>query len=81
MVDAATPIAGVNEPVVRVVLGKEALLGVPEVCQMTGLCPATASRLMKETGKCLFLHRRLFVLESSFLNYLHELEVSDPCTL
>ncbi len=81
MADAITPGAGVNEPVVRVILGKETLLGIPEVCQMTGFCPATASRLMKETGKCLFLHRRLYVLESSFLNFLHELEVSDPCTL
>ncbi len=81
MVDAITPEAGFNEPVVRVVLGKETLLGIPEVCQMTGLCPATASKLMKETGKCLQLHRRLYVLESSFLNFLHEQEVSNPCTL
>ncbi|VWL93840.1 Uncharacterised protein [Collinsella intestinalis] len=81
MLDAMNPNAGVDEPVVRVVLGKEALLGIPEICQMTGLCPVTASKLMKETGKCLQLHRRLYVLESSFLNFLHDLEVSDPCRL
>lgn len=81
MTSIDTPNAGVNEPVVRVVLGWETLLGIPEVCQMTGLCPVTASKLMKETGKCLQLHRRLYVLESSFLNFLHEQEVSNPCEI
>lgn len=36
---------------------------------------------MKESGRCLKLHSRLFVIESSFFEYLHELEVSDPCSL
>lgn len=81
MLDTMKPNAVVDEPAVRVVLGKEALLGVPEICQMTGLCPVTAAKLMKETGKCLQLHRRLYVLESTFLNFLHEQEASNPCSL
>lgn len=79
MTSIDAPNAGVAEPVVHVVLGRETLLGRPEICQITGLCPTTASKLMKETGKCLQLHRRLYVLESSFFNYLHNLEVNEPC--
>lgn len=60
-------------------LGRECLLGIPEVCQMTGLSPVTASKLMKESGRAIALHRRIYILESSFFAYLHELEVSEPC--
>ena len=41
---------------------------------MTGFCPVTASKFMKESGRSLTLHRRVFILESSFYSYLHELE-------
>lgn len=63
----------------RIVLGRERLLDVPEICRLTGTSPATASKLMKETGCCLRLHSRLYVIESSFFTYLHRLEVSEPC--
>ena len=48
---------------------------------MTGLSPVTASKLMKESGRAIALHRRVYILESSFYAYLHELEVNDPCRL
>ena len=62
-------------------LGHERLLGIAEVCKITGLSPVTASKLMKESGRAIALHRRIFILESSFFSYLHELEVSEPCKL
>ena len=61
-------------------LGRERLLGISEICKMTGLSPVTASKLMKESG-AIALHRRVYILESSFYAYLHELEVNDPCRL
>lgn len=60
-------------------LGHERLLGISDVSNMTGLSPVTASKLMKESGRAIALHRRIYILESSFLAYLHELEVSGPC--
>lgn len=60
-------------------LGHERLLGIAEVCKITGLSPVTASKLMKESGRAIALHRRVYILESSFFCYLHELEVSKPC--
>lgn len=62
-------------------LGHERLLGIAEVCKITGLSPVTASRLMKESGRAIALHRRIYILESTFYSYLHELEASDPCRL
>lgn len=67
--------------IVPVILGRERLLGVPEVCKITGFCNVTASRLIKESGCGIKVHSRLFVLESSFFNYLHRLEVTEPCSL
>lgn len=55
-------------------LGRERLLGIPDVCAITGFCPAVASTFMKESGRALELHRRVFILESSLFAYLHELE-------
>lgn len=72
----ASPAFSVNQN-----LGRERLLGIPEVCQVTGLSPVTASKLMKESGRAILLHRRVYILESSFFAYLHELEVSEPCRL
>ena len=68
-------------PSSRIVLGRERLLDIPEVCRLTGLGEATAAKLMKETGRCLKLHSRLYVIESSFFAYLHEMEVTAPCSL
>lgn len=62
-------------------LGHERLLGIAEVCKITGLSPVTASKMMKESGRAIALHRRIYILESSFFAYLHELEASEPCRL
>lgn len=62
-------------------LGCERLLGIAEVCKITGLSPVTASKLMKESGRAIALHRRIYILESSFFAYLRELEANEPCRL
>ena len=74
MVDSAVPKAGIVPAPPRVALGRERLLGVTEIRELT-------ASLMKESGRCRKLHSRLFVIESSFFEYLHELEVSDPCSV
>lgn len=79
MLESYSAGAGVHTPVNSTHIGRERLLGVPEVCQLTGMCPVTASKAMKESGRCIRLHRRLYVLESSFFRWLKELEVSQPC--
>lgn len=71
----------VTGTIVPVILGRERLLGVPEVCEITGFGNVTAARLIKESEHGIKVHSRLFVLESSFFNYLHRLEVNEPCTL
>lgn len=81
MDNIVAPEAGVIPVPSRIVLGSERLLDVPEICKLTGLGEATASKLMKETGRCFKLHRRLYVIESSFFAYLHEVEVNQPCSL
>lgn len=60
-------------------LRNERLLGISDVSKMTGLSPVTASKFMKESGRAIALHRRVYILESSLFAYLHELEVSNPC--
>lgn len=60
-------------------LGHERLLSISDVSKMTGLSPVTASKFMKESGRAIALHRRVYILESSLFTYLHELEASTPC--
>ena len=62
-----------------IAIGRERLLGVAGICELTELGKVTASKLLKETRRCIRIHRRLFVLESSFLDWLHELERTSPC--
>jgi hypothetical protein len=62
-------------------LGHERLLGIPDVCQLTGFGKATASKFMKESGRAIRVHGRLFLLQSSLFAFLHEMEASDPCSL
>ena len=75
---AAAPLLESSHPET---VGRERLLDIPEVCKITGFGEATASKVMKETGCCIRLHSRLYVLESSFYKYLHKLEVSEPCSM
>lgn len=76
MGNPAVPEAGVNPARSRIVLGRERLLGIPDICELTGLGEATASKLMKESGHCIRLHRRLYLLESSFFSWLKEQEAN-----
>jgi len=62
-------------------LGHERLLGIPDICLLTGFGKATASKFMKESGRAIRVHSRLFLLESSFFSFLREMEASDPCSL
>ena len=76
MGNPAVPEAGVNPAPSRIGLGRERLLGIPDICELTGLGEATASKLMKESGHCIRLHRRLYLLESSFFSWLKEQEAN-----
>ena len=55
-------------------IGTDRLLGIRNVSKITGLCPVTASQLIKESGREIVLHRRKYILESSLLAYLKEVE-------
>lgn len=81
MLEPIAPKAGVATSAPHIDYGRERILGISDVCAMTGLAKATASKLMKETGCAFKVHSRLFVIESSFFSYLHELEVTKPCNL
>ena len=63
--------AGVAPAPSRLVLGRERLLEVPEICEITGLGHVTASKLMKEAGRCIRIHAHLYVIESSFFAHLY----------
>lgn len=76
MGNPTVPEAGVNPAPSRIVLGRERLLGIPDICELTGLGEATVSKLMKESGHCIRLHRRLYLLESSFFSWLKEQEAN-----
>lgn len=79
MTHTSTQKAGVATHTGPVSIGREKLLGIPEICSITGLSPVTASKLMKESGRAIRLHTRLYMIESSFYAYLHEMEVTNPC--
>lgn len=74
MTDPCPTNAGGTAPGARVVLGRERLLGIPDICAITGLGEATASKLIRESGHAIRLHRRLYLLESSFFAWLKSQE-------
>ena len=76
MIESSAQKAGVDTPKTHVALGHERLLGIPDICELTGLGEATASKLMKESGHAIRLHRRLYLLESSFFAWLKEQEAN-----
>lgn len=55
-------------------LGNDRVLSVADVCDVMGFCPETATKFMRETGYALVIHRRVFILQSSLINYLHHQE-------
>lgn len=76
MGNPVVPEAGVTPAPSRIVLGRERLLGISDVCELTGFGKATASKLMRESGHVIRLHRRLYLLESSFFAWLKEQEAN-----
>ncbi len=61
------------------VANSDNLLDVQAICNKTGFCKQVAARLMKETGRCVRIHGKLFVLESSFIDYVRDLEANEAC--
>lgn len=55
-------------------IGSERILGIPEICEATGLAKVSAASIIKESGKGFRLHHRLYMLESSFYEFLRDLE-------
>lgn len=55
-------------------LGNDRVLSVGDVCDVMGFCPETAVKFIRETGYALVIHRRIFILQSSLIRYLHEQE-------
>ncbi len=64
-----------STPCVGASFAGDRLLGVENICDITGLCPVVASKLITETGHEIRLHSHKYILESSFLAFLHEREV------
>lgn len=55
-------------------IGNDRLLGIEDVATILDVCPVTASCVMKESGRSIVLHRRVYILETNLLAYLHEQE-------
>ena len=53
-------------------LGNDRLLSIQNIAETLGVCPVTASKIIKESGRGILLLRRVFILESCFLAYLRE---------
>ena len=51
-------------------LGNDRILSVSDVSHIMGCCPSVASKIMHETGHCLTVHSRLYLLESELLRYI-----------
>jgi len=50
------------------------LLSIKDVADIMNVTNVTASKIIKESGYGIILHRRVFILESSFYKYLSEME-------
>ena len=59
-------------------LGKQVandrVLSIEDVCEIFVFCPVTASKFIKETGHAIYVHRRIFILESNLMKYLRGVE-------
>lgn len=55
-------------------IGNDKLLSINDVANILGVCPVTASMVMKDTGHCIAIRRRVYILESSLLSFLHKME-------
>ena len=59
-------------------LGTDRLLSTNDLCEILGCCPKTAKRIARESGFSIITHRKVFVLESSFLHYMASLQETFP---
>ena len=57
--------------------GHNRLLSVDDVAEITGTCNTTAAKIIKETGRPIKLHRRLYVLDTALCEYLEALSAQD----
>lgn len=55
-------------------IGNDKLLSISNIAEILGVCPVTASMVMKDSGRSITLGRRVYILESNFLAFLHEKE-------
>ena len=55
-------------------LGDDRIMSISDVAETLGVCPVTASKIIKESGRGITLHRRIFILQSSFMAFLAERE-------
>lgn len=58
-------------------IGDDRLLGIDDVASITGFCRQVSSQLIKDSGRGILLHRRVFILESSLLAFLKEQEAAN----
>lgn len=52
------------------------LLDRSDVSRLMGVSPTTASKIMKESGRSIRVHSRLYILRDSLFQYLRECERS-----
>ncbi len=55
-------------------IGNDKLLSISNIAEILGVCPVTASMVMKDSGRSITIGRRVYILESNFLAFLHEKE-------
>lgn len=57
-------------------IGKDRIFSVYDVSLLMGCCYAVAIKIMKESGHCLRIHRRLYIFESDLGGYLRTMGVA-----
>lgn len=55
-------------------IGDDRLLRIHDVQEILDVNEVTASRVMKESGRHIILHRKVYILESSLLAFLRKKE-------
>lgn len=58
-------------------LGDDRIYSISDVSEALGIGRQTASRIMRESGRAIRLHSRLYILEGTLLSFLKEKEGND----
>lgn len=69
----------VQDSAIGAPIGNDRLLTIKDVSEITGLCAVTASGLIKKSGRGIYMHRRVYILESSLMAFLREKEQEASC--